>query len=199
MSVELIHIEKSYGHLRVLRDVSFTLESGRAYCLMGPSGAGKTTLLRVLLGLERADSGSVCGLSAGDASAVFQEDRLCSPLTPVENLALVMPGRASRRRLRALLAEILPENCLDKPVLQLSGGQRRRVSIVRALAFPGKIVVMDEPFTGLDTATRRTTIDFVSRWVGDRTLLVSTHGDEDAALLGAQKVQLADLMVRTAT
>lgn len=165
MSVELLHIEKSFGQQRVLHDVNFTFEKGRVYCLMGPSGSGKTTLLRVLLGLERADGGSVRGLVAGDVSVVFQEDRLCNVLTPVENLALVIPGRASRRRLRDMLSEILPERCLDKSVIQLSGGQRRRVSLVRAMAFPSKMVVMDEPFTGLDTATRRTTIEFILRYI----------------------------------
>lgn len=165
MSVELLHIEKSFGQQRVLHDVNFTFEKGRVYCLMGPSGSGKTTLLRVLLGLERADGGSVRGLVAGDVSVVFQEDRLCNVLTPVENLALVIPGRASRRRLRDMLSEILPERCLDKSVIQLFGGQRRRVSLVRAMAFPSKMVVMDESFTGLDTATRRTTIEFILRYI----------------------------------
>ncbi|QUC02832.1 ATP-binding cassette domain-containing protein [Atopobium sp. oral taxon 416] len=65
MSVELLHIEKSFGQQRVLHDVNFTFEKGRVYCLMGPLGSGKTTLLRVLLGLERADGGSVRGLVAG--------------------------------------------------------------------------------------------------------------------------------------
>ena len=119
---------KSYGDLRVLRHVSVRLEEGGIYCLMGPSGAGKTTLLRVLVGLESPDEGDVVGLGAGEASVMFQEDRLCEALTPVDNVALVMPPRASRRSIRELLEEILPADCMGRPALQLSGGMRRRVS-----------------------------------------------------------------------
>lgn len=193
MSVTMSGVGKSYGSQRVLDGLELVLEDGGRYCLMGPSGAGKTTLLRILLGLERPDAGSIEGLPRGSASMVFQEDRLCSALTPVENIALVMPGRASRRALRALLAEVLPAACLDKPALNLSGGQRRRVSLVRAMAFPGSLVVMDEPFTGLDRATKQVVIDFVARHLDGRTLLVSTHGEDDAALLDAEKVQLAEI------
>lgn len=191
--VRLSHVEKSYGSLHVLRDVSLILPAGSSWCLMGPSGAGKTTLLRVILGLERADSGRLEGISCGDASVMFQEDRLCAPLSPVENVALVMPGRSSRRAIRSLLAEVLPEDSLGKPASQLSGGQRRRVSLVRAMAYPSKAIVMDEPFTGLDERTRRSVIDFVLRHREGRTLLVSTHGEQDARLLGARCVQLSDI------
>ncbi|WP_124061566.1 ATP-binding cassette domain-containing protein [Gordonibacter sp. Marseille-P4307] len=193
MSVRVRGVCKSFGALRVLENVSFQMDEGDTWCLMGPSGAGKTTLLRIMLGLEAADDGAVEGLDIGDASVVFQEDRLCNALTPIENLALVMPGRASRRELRALLSEILPSEALDKPVINLSGGQRRRVSLARAMAYPGTMVVMDEPFTGLDMQTKRTVIDFVLRHLNGRTLLVSTHGERDAELLGARRVELFDL------
>lgn len=193
MSVRLAHVSKSYGELHVLRDVNFTIEDGGVYCLMGPSGAGKTTLLRVLLGLEPADGGAIEGMRGALVSMMFQEDRLCNQLTPVENVVLVMPGRASRRRARELLAEILPEEALDKPAIQLSGGQRRRVSLARAMAYPSSLVVMDEPFTGLDKGTRQTVIDFILRHREGRSMLVSTHGEDDARLLGAQTVQLTDL------
>lgn len=193
MSVRVRGVCKSFGALRVLENVSFQMNEGDTWCLMGPSGAGKTTLLRIMLGLEAADDGAVEGLDIGDASVVFQEDRLCNALTPIENLALVMPGRASRRELRALLSEILPSEALDKPVINLSGGQRRRVSLARAMAYPGTMVVMDEPFTGLDMQTKRTVIDFVLRHLNGRTLLVSTHGERDAELLGARRVELFDL------
>ncbi len=193
MSVRVRGVCKSFGALRVLENVSFQMNEGDTWCLMGPSGAGKTTLLRIMLGLEAADDGAVEGLDIGDASVVFQEDRLCNALTPIENLALVMPDRASRRELRALLSEILPSEALDKPVINLSGGQRRRVSLARAMAYPGTMVVMDEPFTGLDMQTKRTVIDFVLRHLNGRTLLVSTHGERDAELLGARRVELFDL------
>ncbi len=177
---------KAYGENRVLRDVRLTLPQGSLTCLMAPSGSGKTTLFRVLLGLETADAGCVRGVRRGRISMMFQEDRLCPTLTPVENVALVLRSGASRGRLRELLEEILPSECLDQPALELSGGMRRRVSLARAIAFPSDLVVLDEPFTGLDAATKRRVIEFVLRHIEGRTLLVATHGEEDVGLLGAR-------------
>lgn len=184
------HLDKSYGANHVLRNMCLALEPGEVCCLMAPSGSGKTTLFRVLLGLERADAGSVAGIKAGEISMMFQEDRLCETLTPVENVALVLDPNARRSEVRALLAEILPAECLNQPVMELSGGMRRRVSLARAVAFPSKLVVLDEPFTGLDVATRQRVIDFLLAHQAGRTMLIATHGQDDAQLLGARTVHL---------
>ena len=186
-------VRKSYGENRVLRGLNFALEAGGMYCLMAPSGSGKTTLFRALLGLESCDAGSIIGVSAGDTSMMFQEDRLCEALSAVENVALVLPSRASRREVRGLLSQILPATCLDQPVMELSGGMRRRVSLARAVAYPSTLLVLDEPFTGLDAQTRRQAIDFLLANRRGRTLLVATHGEQDAELLGARRLNLAEL------
>ncbi len=191
--IALKGVRKAYGDKTVLDGVDLTLEAGRTYCLMAPSGSGKTTLLRVLLGLEGIDGGSIEGAGRGRVAMMFQEDRLCEVLTAVENVALVLPRDVRRADVRALLEEILPPDCMEKPVMQLSGGMRRRVSLVRAMAFPSDAVVLDEPFTGLDAGTRRTVIDFVLRHRAGRTLLVATHGQDDARLLGADTIDLAAL------
>lgn len=192
-NVEFDHVCKAYGANQVLRRVTFTLPGGSVRCLMAPSGSGKTTLFRVLLGLEFADSGVIRGVSPGRISMMFQEDRLCETLTPVENVALVLSPGARRSDVRELLAEILPAECLGQPAMELSGGMRRRVSLARAVAFPSDLVVLDEPFTGLDQATKEKVIAFVLRHRADRTLLVATHGEGDARLLGAERVNLADV------
>ena len=184
---------KSYGVNRVLRGLNFTLEAGSVYCLMAPSGSGKTTLFRALLGLEPCDAGSITGVSSGDISMMFQEDRLCEALSAIENVALVLPGRASRTKVRGLLSQILPASCLDQPVMELSGGMRRRVSLARAVAYPSTLLVLDEPFTGLDAQTRRQVIDFLLANRRGRTLLVATHGERDAELLAARRLDLAEL------
>lgn len=184
---------KSYGVNRVLRGLNFTLEAGGVYCLMAPSGSGKTTLFRALLGLEPCDAGSITGVSSGDISMMFQEDRLCEALSAIENVALVLPGRASRTKVRGLLSQILPAACLDQPVMELSGGMRRRVSLARAVAYPSTLLVLDEPFTGLDAQTRRQVIDFLLANRCGRTLLVATHGERDAELLAARRLDLAEL------
>lgn len=191
--VEFRHVCKAYGANEVLRRATFTLPGGGVRCLMAPSGSGKTTLFRVLLGLEHADSGEIRGISPGRISMMFQEDRLCDTLTPVENVALVLPPDTRRADVAALLAEILPTDCLGQPAMELSGGMRRRVSLARAVAFPSDLIVLDEPFTGLDQATKEKVIAFVLRHRAGRTLLVATHGEDDARLLGAERVNLADV------
>lgn len=191
--VEFDGVCKAYGANEVLRRATFTLPGGGVRCLMAPSGSGKTTLFRVLLGLERADAGQIRGVSPGRISMMFQEDRLCETLTPVENVALVLPPSARRADVRDLLAEILPADCLNQPVMELSGGMRRRVSLARAVAFPSDLVVLDEPFTGLDQATKEKVIAFTLRHRAGRTLLVATHGEDDARLLDAERINLADV------
>ena len=182
--VEFDRVCKAYGANEVLRRVTFTLPGGGVRCLMAPSGSGKTTLFRVLLGLEHADSGEIRGVSPGRISMMFQEDRLCETLTPVENVALVLPPDTRRPDVAALLAEA---------AMELSGGMRRRVSLARAVAFPSDLIVLDEPFTGLDQATKENVIAFVLRHRAGRTLLVATHGEDDARLLGADRINLADV------
>ncbi len=191
--VEFDRVCKTYGANEVLRRVTFSLPGGGVRCLMAPSGSGKTTLFRVLLGLESADSGEIRGIKPGQISMMFQEDRLCETLTPVENVALVLPPAARRADVARLLREILPADCLNQPAMELSGGMRRRVSLARAVAFPSRMVVLDEPFTGLDQATKEKVIEFLLAHRAGRTLLVATHGEDDARLLGAERVNLADV------
>ena len=193
MNIALHDIVKTYGNTNVLRRVNWEIAQGEIYCLMGPSGTGKTTLLRVLLGLEEPDSGSIAGVVPGQISAMFQEDRLCETLTPVENVALVMPGSTSRRRVRHFLEEILPHDCMKRPAMQLSGGMRRRVSLARAVAYDSQVIVLDEPFTGLDEDTKKSVIAFLLNHRQGRTLIVSTHSSDDVELLGGRKVMLQDI------
>ena len=124
---------------------------------------------------------------------MFQEDRLCETLTPVENVALVLPSSARRGDVQRELERILPHDCMGRPALQLSGGMRRRVSLARALAYPSRAIVLDEPFTGLDSATKRAVIDFVLDMREGRTLLVATHNKEDLELLGARALLLDEV------
>lgn len=180
---------KRYGATVVLHHFSMTLPAGQTLCLMGRSGCGKTTLLRLLLGLEDPDSGTVTGLPPR-LSVVFQEDRLCSTLSAVQNVRLAARG-VPEEAVRALLAELGLTEEIDRPVQQFSGGMRRRVAIARALLAPGDLVLMDEPFQGLDPATRATVIACIRRRCAGRTLLVVTHDAEDAVLLACPVVHMA--------
>ena len=192
MEVKVNHLSKSFGTLNIFTQVNLSLHSGRIYCLMGPSGSGKTTFLRILLGLEQADSGSMEGLHGIRSSAVFQENRLCEPFTPVDNIVMVIPGRTSRSRKQAReeLSRLLPEEALSRPVSTLSGGMKRRVSIVRALSVPCDMIIMDEPFTGLDENTKLSVIRYIKEKTHDKLVIISTHQEEDVALLGGTLMTL---------
>ena len=187
MPIQIKKLSKSYHRVPVFQNVSIQLEDGGIYCLLAPSGAGKTTLFRILMGLERPDSGQITGLPHGPVAAVFQEDRLCPGLTAQKNIQLIRPvvgGEALRQQLMTLL----PEESLSKPVSQYSGGMRRRVALMRAMLAPGQLLLMDEPFTGLDEETRETAMDYVLTHRRGRTLLFTTHHVEEAWRLGARRI-----------
>ena len=176
MTITLKNVSKAYGKAPVLQQVSLTLEPGKPLCVTGPSGSGKTTLLRLVLGLEKPDGGEVLWSSGlrPRFGVLFQEDRLFDGLDAVENLRLAT-GEKDRAALAAALAQLLPEEALHRPVSALSGGQRRRVALVRALRPGGEAVLLDEPFTGLDAAAAAQAADYIRREAGDRPLLMALH------------------------
>ncbi|THF83307.1 ABC transporter ATP-binding protein [Cohnella fermenti] len=192
MGVEIDGLCKAFGGHRVLRSLDLRLADDGIYCLMAPSGTGKTTLLRIMLGLETKDAGTIRGIKPGEIAAMFQENRLCEQLTPVENVALVCPGRASRAAIRSNLELILPADCMEQPVSELSGGMKRRVALARAMNYPGKMILLDEPFTGLDKETKQRVIAYILSMRNRRIVLAATHGEEDAALLGGKKIILGE-------
>lgn len=193
MGISISKLQKSFGDHKVLCDLNMELEDGGIYCLMGASGMGKTTLLRIIMGLETSDGGTITGIQSGEISAMFQEDRLCETLTPVENVALVYPEKASRKRIRRDLEQILPAECMKQPIRELSGGMKRRVALARAMHYQGRLIILDEPFTGLDRDTKQEVIAYILKKQNNRILLIATHGEEDAQLLGGKKILLCEI------
>lgn len=190
MSLEIRGLTKSFHGLKVLDGVTLTFEDGETCCLMSPSGSGKTTLFRILLGLEKADSGEVTGIQGKRFGVVFQEDRLCETFTPLENVLMTADRSLTKESARRELCRLLPEEALDRPAATLSGGMKRRTAICRALLAPSDLVLMDEPFTGLDEAMRRQVIGYIREKTQGKTLLLSTHDPEDVEMLGARLVRL---------
>lgn len=196
MAVQLEHIAKSYNGLPVLRDVSLSFEDGGCYCLMSPSGSGKTTLLRIIMGLEHPDSGTVKSHSAEHpgslaVSAVFQEDRLCESFTPLENVMMCTGHSLKASAIRQEMERLLPGECLDRPVATLSGGMKRRVAVLRALLVPSELLLMDEPFTGMDEDLKHSVISYIKEKQEGRILILSTHQEEDVTLIGGELVELS--------
>ena len=188
--IEMRSVTKRYGNHVVFAGVDLTLQAGTVTALTGPNGVGKTTVGRLLLGLEAPDSGRVTGVAGLRRAAVFQEDRLCAHLDAVANVTLVL-----ERQRRAVVGQELARaglhaGDLSKPVRELSGGQRRRVAIVRALAVAADLVVLDEPFTGLDTSTKPAVMEYVRERLAGRTAVLITHDAAEATYFADRIVRL---------
>ena len=200
----------SFGYKRGINVLSgFSLEvpdSGRV-CLFGKSGCGKSTVLRLAMGLVKPGSGRITGTEGIAVSAVFQEDRLIPWKTVLENVALFADGMdrgaagASGRahaggnaapadHAAYYLCALGLGDVLQSFPDELSGGMKRRVALARALAHSFDLLVLDEPFTGLDEAAKRNAIELVSREAEGKMLLLATHDLQEAESLGAEIIEL---------
>jgi NitT/TauT family transport system ATP-binding protein len=191
--ITLRGVTKRFGDQVVLDGFDLDLVEGRITAVMGPNGSGKTTLARLLLGLVAPDDGSTSGLEGRRFAAAFQEDRLCEQLTAVRNVRLVLDRTVRAPAVAAELRSIgLDDETLAKPVRDLSGGQRRKVAIVRALMARADFTVLDEPFKGLDTDSKALVMSYLREHHGDRTMLLITHDRAEAEWFGAPVVELPE-------
>ena len=162
----------------VFDHAAFTLPDAGVVLLRGASGVGKTTLLRVLAGLLKPDAGIVTGLEGRKLSFAFQEPRLLDWLSALDNVALVSDPQTAEALLKRLdLAKELREKAGV-----LSGGQKQRVSLARAFAFSDDVVLLDEPFSGLDEENKRRAAELIC---SAKLAVVVTHDPDDALLLHA--------------
>jgi iron(III) transport system ATP-binding protein len=193
---------RSFGTHAVLHDIDLTVRRGSLLALLGPSGSGKTTLLRILCGFERAERGSVeidgqCVASPDTHVAperrrigyVPQEGALFPHLSVADNIAFGLPRAARRRhhRVAALLEMVgLPASYAGRAPQQLSGGQQQRVALARALAPEPSLVILDEPFSSLDTSLRHETRSAVTAALAaaGATSILVTHDQPEAMSLG---------------
>lgn len=194
MKIKAQNLYFSYGDQPVLQNVCIELTADQPVVLLGGSGMGKTTLLRILAGLMKADAGEIEGIDKNTRIAVmYQEDRLFPHLTVYKNLKLIRPG-VTREEAAGLLAELnLEAAVLDQLPRELSGGMRRRIALARALLFEADLVLMDEPFQGLDVDTRRMALAAVKKWTKGRPTLLISHEPEDGPALGAKMLTIGEL------
>lgn len=195
--IEINGLNKRFGDVQAVRDLSFRVKKGELFAFLGVNGAGKSTTINIMCGQLAADSGSVlvCGgdIRRSDEvktrlGVVFQSSVLDSALTVYDNLecraALYgITGKNFRKRLDELGSLLKFENLLKHTVGKLSGGQRRRIDIARALLHRPEILVLDEPTTGLDPQTRSILWSVVSKLRKDEklTVFLTTHYMEEAA------------------
>ena len=157
MDIKVDHISKAYGEQQVLQDLSCVFLEGKTTCIRGRSGCGKTTLIRLLLRLDVPDIRLVCTETITD------------------------------RELEEAYKAVALTEIWQKPVRELSGGMRRRVSILRALLAESDCVIMDEPLRGLDEKTRAKTIDYILKKTEGKTLIFVTHEEKEAVWLKADR------------
>ena len=196
--LEIRHLSKRFGDVQAVRDLSFRVRTGELFAFLGVNGAGKSTTINILCGQLAKDAGEIrIGGADLDRSAdavkrelgaVFQNSVLDRALSVQDNLACRaalygITGSAFRARLDTLAGLLDFGALLRRPVGKLSGGQRRRIDIARALLHEPKILILDEPTTGLDPQTRRALWDVIARLRAEQklTVFLTTHYMEEAA------------------
>ena len=199
--IKISHLNKSFGDIKAVNDISFQVQKGELFAFLGVNGAGKSTTISIICGQLHKDSGNVqiqgtdlerLGKTVGEKlGVVFQDSVLDKPLTVREILksraALYgITGKAFEKRLQELVEMLDFADYLNRPVGKLSGGQRRRIDIARALLHRPEILILDEPTTGLDPQTRIRIWDVIEKLRVDENLTVflTTHYMEEAANAG---------------
>lgn len=196
--IEIEHLSKSFGEVKAVQDISFCVKEGELFAFLGVNGAGKSTTISILCGQLQKDAGTIVvdgyDLEEHDEQiksqlgVVYQDCVLDKALTVYDNLqsraALYgITGKAFKERLTELADLLEFGDLLKRTVGKLSGGQRRRIDIARALLHHPKILILDEPTTGLDPQTRKKLWDVVSklRVENQMTVFLTTHYMEEAA------------------
>lgn len=205
MAIALQQVDFAYPDgTAVLRDFSLILPAQGTVCLFGPSGCGKTTLLRLLAGLETPQSGRIeetaaerCrphgkngAVSPLRVSMVFQENRLLPWDTALENVASVLEGTDASDRAMGWLERVGLAEAAGKRPSELSGGMQRRVAIARALAYPSDLLILDEPFAGLDEGLWTSIAALIASGSAVRPTVLVTHVREEAEAMGARILRL---------
>ena len=196
--IQISNLSKSFGKVKAVRDLSFSVDRGELFAFLGVNGAGKSTTINIICGQLSRDSGNITidnhdldkDLDAikSELGVVFQTSVLDPALSVYDNLesrAVLygIKGAEFKKRL-AKLSKILDfKDLLSRPVGKLSGGQRRRIDIARAIIHQPKILILDEPTTGLDPQTRKTLWSVIAnlRKNDQMTVFLTTHYMEEAA------------------
>lgn len=195
LQLKVKDLSKSFGEIQVISHFSYTFKQG-IYVISSPSGAGKTTLLRILCGLDKQDSGEVVISSHARVVMMFQEDRLLENLSVMANILLARPAcsgstlQTLKNQIIAALDAVDLTGFQDRLVNELSGGQKRRVALLRTLFAEADVLLFDEPLKGLDKALKDRVISAIKPYLTSKIVIWITHTPEEAKLLdGAYYVQ----------
>ncbi len=179
----------SYGQEVILQNANAVFEAKKVYAIEGMSGKGKTTFFNTLIGLKKPSGGQILGRDQS-FSVVFQENRLFEGFTVLENIFATGQCTLDYKMAEAAALELLSRESLLKPIKEYSGGMKRRAELLRAMLANGNIVILDEPFNGLDYETKLKTIAFIKKYQNERTILFTTHNQEDVDKMQGEKRDL---------
>lgn len=177
--LEFKNVSFSYGEKDIIRNLSFSVESGISTAILGPSGCGKTTLFALAAGFLSPKGGSIVPFS-GKPSFIFQEDRLLPWFSSLENLTAV---NIKKEKASEYLEKVGLSDCAGKYPAELSGGMCRRLAIARSLAFGGDVFFFDEPLRGLDIKTSAEILELIKAETEGKTAFIITHSPKEAFLL----------------
>lgn len=178
-AIEICQLSKSFGEKSIFENLNASFDLGKMHVLLGPSGIGKTTLMRLLLGLEEPQAGHIDGIPTS-YSVVFQENRLAENLSLSANVRLA--SGCTLQRAHELLEE-LGLGGEKGPVRNLSGGQKRRVALARALAHEAELYIFDEALQGIDKRTKKQVAQVINKTIAGSTVFFVTHDESDLLLL----------------
>ena len=173
----------------ILDNFSKRFEVGKIYAITGNSGIGKTTLLKTIMGLIKPSKGE-CRGSENVKAVVFQENRLFEEYTAVDNVYATGHCYMDCESVQNALEELLPKESLLQPLREFSGGMKRRVELARAMLSCGEMILLDEPFNGLDDETKERAISFINKYKQGRTVILTTHCPADIQNVKAEEYKL---------
>lgn len=181
-------ISKSYGNRTVLKNFNIEIREGQTTFVLGKSGSGKTTFSKIVLGLEKIDTGEISGLDGKKISVVFQEDRLMENMTIGSNFKMTVNSHINSKQIIEKMEKIGLFQSLETKISELSGGMKRRISILRAFLIEFDLIVMDEPFRGLDDETKKIVMNFVIQNIKGKTAIIITHNKDEVEYF-AEKIK----------
>lgn len=190
MGIVVKNLNKSFNGKNVINNFSATFTEDKITCIMGKSGSGKTTLLNIFASLIEPDNAEILDISES-VSYVFQENRLCENFSALTNVKITLNNKKiTDEDIKENFRMVGIDDAYSKPVSSFSGGMKRRVAIVRAVLADSKVLLLDEPFSGLDDITKKKVIEYIINGSKNRTVIITTHDISDIDQFSANLINL---------
>ena len=190
---ELRHIYKNFGDKNIFTNFNLIFPKMGFTAIMGPSGYGKTTLINLILGIVKPDHGQILGFDNKEIAAVFQEDRLLEHKSGLDNILFVLRDGAKAGDVAwEMLARVGLAQDAHKKARDYSGGMRRRLALCRALAADFDILILDEPFKGMDAALKPKIMALVKQKCAGKTVFFITHDRTEADFFDSHIIDISN-------